>query len=157
MPRKGNGNAISHGVRSYLATGRLPSGAEHIRKMASCFRRALEEAVLERRPEISLHDACVIQTATRHFVVCELWERWLADSLHSLALPDRLAVTKAICVHSERRDEALRALGLNISAKQSIVDALYGPVREKTASSAPEAARQETNGHAPEPLPADAS
>ena len=103
---KGNVNAMTHGVCSYLSLGKLPKGCAYIRRQVSAFRRELEAAVAEQCDgEINIRDAAFVNSAARHEGRCQLLTRYLrGDDCKSLA--DRLAVLREIGHATDMKAEA---------------------------------------------------
>ncbi|MGE0760613.1 MAG: hypothetical protein AB7O38_26615 [Pirellulaceae bacterium] len=140
----GNGNAVRHG----LTAGTLPKGAAYIARSTGQFRTALEGAIVERKGEISLHDAAVIQTAIRWERHALLVQRWLRRELADLSPDQRLAFSRDVARASAERDKCLKILGLDRDARSDIFDALYSetlptatttqrPAEERSASVPP--------------------
>ena len=87
----GSQNAIKHGVRGYLVTGRLPKSANYIRKQLGQLRRQLESAVAESHGEVTLYHAAVIQSTVRHEARATLLNRYLSTE-KELSLSDRMGL-----------------------------------------------------------------
>lgn len=121
---KGNVNAMTHGVCSYLSLGKLPKGCAYIRRQVSAFRRELEAAVAEQCDgEINIRDAAFVNSAARHEGRCQSLTRYLrGDDCKSLA--DRLAVLREIGHATDR-----------MSARSADVTASARPIAPKTANS----------------------
>ena len=120
MPGKaGNTNAITHGVNSYLATGKLPVGCSNIEMKTNKLKANLIAAVQECHGQVAVHHELLVHTAVRNEVAALLIQKWLADAESPgfngrLLTPDqRLAHLKAICSASDARDRAVKALGLD--------------------------------------------
>lgn len=108
-----NQNRLTHGVNYFLATGALPPGASYVQKVIAVFRRAVEYEIAERNGELSLYHHAVIQTACRHEVVAQLWQRWLKAEAKNMSVGERLSVTQAIARASTDRDKCLKELRLD--------------------------------------------
>jgi hypothetical protein len=107
---KDNAFAMRHGMRA----GKLPKGCEYIEVRCNLLRRDVENAVLELKGEINLLDAAAINSILK-------WERhgllaahWLRMEIDSLSASDRLRFSEAMAKASERRDQNIRMLGLDI-------------------------------------------
>jgi len=122
---RGNANRLTHGVRSYLAIGRLPKGASYIRRTLGLLRTAIESAVQEAHGEISIVSAALVQSAIRHEARCALLTRYLRDHDDSLTLSDRLGVLKQIGDATDSRDRCLRGLDLPSKRNANIWETLY--------------------------------
>jgi len=123
-----NRNATKSGLYGYLAIGSLPKGASYIRRLMGEFERGLRAAVLAKSGELTLYAAAVCQTATRHEARAMLLQRWLrkADAAgDKVPLMDRVAIMREIGAASDSRDRCLRALGLERSDSNDVIDALY--------------------------------
>ena len=106
----GNANAMTSG-RYGLVMGRLPKGCSYIRAVCSTLRRELEESVVSSHGEIDLASAATIATACRferHALLCS---RWLRECL-TLDAEKQIAFSREVANASERRDKAIRSLGL---------------------------------------------
>jgi hypothetical protein len=122
---KGNRNRTAHGIYGYLATGSLPKGASYIRRQLGNFERELRRRVLEKRGEVSVLSAALIQTAVRHEGRAQLLNRWLRQADENLKVADKLALLREIGNASDRRDAVLKQLDLEVSADEDIAAALY--------------------------------
>lgn len=135
---KGNVNAMTHGVCSYLSLGKLPKGCAYIRRQLTAFRRELEAAVMDQcNGEIGIRDAAFVNSAARHEGRCQLLTRYLrGDDCKSLA--DRLAVLREIGHATDSRDKCIVALGLRRTAEQSIPNTDTGRVDGQEAARMPQ-------------------
>lgn len=114
---RGNRNAKTrHGVRGYLALGRMPAGASYVRKLVFGLRKHLEATIIDQHGEINVYRAALVQSSCRHEARAQLLTRWLRTD-EGLKLPERLAVLKEIGAASDSRDRCLERLGLNVDAK----------------------------------------
>lgn len=111
----GNKNALTHGWRGYLATGKLPPGSSYLRKQLTAFRKALEAGVVAKAGEVSLTSAAAIQSVVQHEAHRQLLGRWLAAAPADLRLETRVATLDAIARAVDRRDKCLRSLDLDAS------------------------------------------
>lgn len=112
---KGNTNAQKHGLRTKyrdgLTLGRLPAGCSWLRRKVSCFRLALESAVLDTVGELGIVDVAVVQTACRWEVHAELCRRWLCEG--DLTPEQKLAFSKQVAWASSQRDGCLAKLRID--------------------------------------------
>lgn len=130
---KGNKSRLTHGVRSFVETGELPAGTSYIKGKLRQFRAAVEAEVQLANGELSLYQACLIQTACRHETVAQLWQRWLRVEMETLTIDQRLSVTQAIARASKERDAALKELGLNRDERKGAIEALFAPAEPAAA------------------------
>lgn len=108
---QGNTNGLTHGVRSYLAIGRLPKGASYIRRLVGGMQRQLEASVRDKYGELTVLHAAYIQSAVRHEVRAQLLTRWQREG-EGLSLAERITLAKEIGAASDSRDKCLDKLGL---------------------------------------------
>ncbi|MEX1095239.1 MAG: hypothetical protein WED34_04270 [Planctomycetales bacterium] len=112
------GVPATHGLdvnRRYgLQGGKLPKGCQYIENRVNILRRQVEEAVLERKGEITFVDAANVNSILK-------WERhgllanhWLRKEAEKLSPTERLKFSEAIAKASDARDRAIRALGLDV-------------------------------------------
>lgn len=116
-----NMNAVRHG----LSSGKLPQGAAYIARLTHELRRSIEDAVIALKGEVSLIDAATIQTAMRWERHALLAQRWLRHEAKQLDPQTRLAFSRDVARASESRDRALKALGLDRTTTQNVIDSLY--------------------------------
>ena len=109
---RGNSNRTTHGIRGYLARGRMPKGAEYDGVQLRKFEGSLNGAVLENDGEISLYKAALIQTTLRHEGRAHLLNRWLVAE-KALTVAERVKISEAIGNASDSRDKCLKLLGLD--------------------------------------------
>lgn len=107
-PAEGNANAMRHGLKA----GKLPSDAKYIEVRLNIFRRNLEAAVIESKGEVSIPDACHIQSAMRWERHAALAQRWLNKAYDELKPADRLSFSREIARASTERDKSIRELNL---------------------------------------------
>lgn len=122
----GNRNSVRHG----LTCGSLPKGAGYIKRISGQFRTAIERAVVDVHGEVTLYHAAIIQTAMRWERHALLAQRWLRREDAKLTVSERLGFSREVARASAERDKCLAALRLDKDRSQSVVDALYGPVRD---------------------------
>jgi hypothetical protein len=109
-PPIGSTNALKHGVKSFLTTGKLPNS--YVKKQLGKLRRQLESAVVESHGELSLYHSALIQSCARHEARAELLNRYLSNE-KNLSLSDRMNLLAQISAATDSRDKALKALGLD--------------------------------------------
>lgn len=139
----GNVNALKHGVRSYLAIGKLPKGASYIRRNLGQFRRTAEKCVMDVFGEISLHKGALIQSACRHEARAQLLTRWLRD--HDPTLEELRVTLAEIGRATDSRDRCIAALGLAQQRRSELLAFLDVP----TADSPENAPASPTDPHKP--------
>ena len=86
---------------------------------------ALETAVMDRKGEISLFDAGLVQTAMRWERHALLAQRWLKKEAANMTHSDRLAFSREVARASESRDRALKELGLARTSHDRVIADLY--------------------------------
>jgi hypothetical protein len=107
-PPLGSRNAMRHGLRS----SGLPKGCAKIERAINHFRRAVEDAVLDARGEVSLVDASYINSAYRWERHAQLAGRWLLLHGDTMSDGDRLSYSREVARASQQRDVAIAALNL---------------------------------------------
>lgn len=139
----GNANRVTHGLRSRqpfrLVLGKLPKAMARVEIDAQHFRRALEQATLDRHGEIDLPKSGLIATAAawqRHSALCV---RWLREHEAKMTHAERLSYSREIATASANRDKAVAALRLERTA-QDALDALYSSPVAATRDVAPSSA-----------------
>jgi predicted KAP-like P-loop ATPase len=88
---------------------------------------ALERAVLDRRGEVDVFAAAVIQSAMRwerHALLAQKWLRITPD----LDPDQKLAFSREIARASSERDKCLRLLGLDVRASANVLDTFYSGI-----------------------------
>jgi hypothetical protein len=133
-----NRNAVRHG----LYAQHLGKGNNHIRRVASEFRRALESAVLAEYSEIDVVNAGVIQSACRWEVHSLLAAKWLRQN-PDMPVGEKLKFSREIAKGSSERDKCIAMLRLS-AGKTDAWQAIF-------AAGAPQIApiqehSEETNG-----------
>lgn len=148
-----NRNRLTHGCRT-LVHGRLPAGGTYIARIVRKLAVQIEAEVMRARGEINVTDAASINTAIRwerHALLCQ---RWLRIG-EGLTPSDQARFSREICTASERRDAAIRALGIG----RGIADANRWdtPAAPPPLESPPDAAGRESVWDVilPPPCPAD--
>jgi hypothetical protein len=108
-PPRENRNAYRHG----LACGKLGKGQQYIEKRVNALRREIEDAVLASKGEISRPASWAINTAMKWEAYAMRAADYLRKKGDALSPADQLRFAEAIPKASERRDAALRSLGLD--------------------------------------------
>jgi hypothetical protein len=119
-------NNLQHGLRA-VTLGGMPRGASYVGRLVLQLRTSLEQAVTEAKGEVSLTDACGINTACRWERHAMLATRWLRQGFETMTLDQRLNFSREVAKASAARDAAIRELRLSTDP-QTIVQGLYGPV-----------------------------
>jgi hypothetical protein len=133
----GNLNRVRQGLHiSRLSLGNLPPRWANVGRVCAALRRELESAVMALRGEVSLADACTIQRACRWERHALLAQKWLRDN-PDLPPAERLEFSKQIAQAGEKRDRALKSLGLPTAARSSPGDVLDDFYRRAAQSPAP--------------------
>lgn len=107
-PQK-NLNAVRHGLKA----GSLPKGCSYVAKITAEIRQSIERAVVEAKGEISLPDACRIQTFLRWERHALLAQRWLRMQAETMDANTVLTFSRDIAKASAERDKCLAALGID--------------------------------------------
>ena len=116
---RGSINAIRHG----LVAGKLPASLEWVEKKTNAFRRGLERQVLDLKGEISVSDACSINSACkweRHGMLALNWLRELQQT--DAAISERLRFSEAAAKASDARDRNIAALRLDVKPEPLSLD-----------------------------------
>lgn len=129
----GNLNSLRHG----LTCGSIPQGSTYISRSVHEFRRAVEDALIAAKGEVSLYDAALVQTAARHETHALLAARWLRREFESMSLDQRLMFSREVGRASSERDKCLKLLNLDRDARANIFDGLY-QVREADVDNGPD-------------------
>lgn len=109
----GNSNSMTHGVSAFLKVSKFPPGAEYIENRLRTLKRSLQQDVIERDGEISLYAAGVMQSILRHEGRAQLLIRWLRREDEKLGVLDKAKLLADISTATEKRDAAMREIGLN--------------------------------------------
>jgi hypothetical protein len=150
-----NRNNLQHGLRS-LVRGRLPAGGTYIAATVRLLEQQIEAAVVQARRSVSIADAALIHTAgrwERHAMLCQ---RWLRVN-ENLTPEQQLKFSREICMASERRDAAIRALGIGAGADPANPWSVIPPAALPAPHSSRDAAGKGIDWDAvpPPPRPAD--
>lgn len=110
-----NTNHLQHGRRArhsqLLQLGALPKGGRYIVSEVNRLRRWIEASLIAERGEVTLADAATIQTCCRWERHAQLAQRWLRLN-PGLPVDKQLELSRDIARASERRDAAMKSLGL---------------------------------------------
>lgn len=119
----GNQNATRTGSRAHLLNlNGMPPKTRHIGRSVCRLRTLLEDAVKQVRGEITIVDACHIQSACRHEAVAQLTARQLQLSGDGLGLKIKLSYLQTLAKHSSLRDKCVEELRLTGAASNEIAD-----------------------------------
>lgn len=110
---KNNSNALQHGIRRFLATGKLPPGASYVRKVVDALRTELEAEVLSRHGEVGVEKALYISSAVRFETIAQLCLRYMRGA--GLDDAGKLAYMKEVRAATAARDGVIKALGLSVT------------------------------------------
>jgi len=113
----------THGVHRFLRSGTIAAENTYLTRVLREFQKAVEADILERRGELSIYDAAILQSAIRHEGIAQLWIRHVRKEAKSLTTEQRLAIGREIRNATDARDKCLRELGLN--KRDSQLDDLY--------------------------------
>ena len=108
-----NRNHLRHG----LLAGKMPDGCKYVECRLNRFRRALEDAVIVLRGEVSLYDAAAIQTSLRWERHAALAQRWLRLESKKMKPAELLHFSREIARASTERDRAIATLRLDAPPK----------------------------------------
>lgn len=122
---QGNMNAVRNGIKvRTLVVGDLHPRWRALQREALAYRRALEDATVERHGEVSVVHAHAVDTAaaaTLHAAVC----RWLLrKQLDKMSTQDILNCSREVLKAKETRDRAVKNLNLDRDTT-NVLDALY--------------------------------
>ena len=109
---KGNQNARRHFARYGLFMPRSPKGSQYIDRAVSTFRRHLEDCLMAEHGEISIHDSCLIDSASQaaRVALSELQE--LRELFDSMDAGQRSAKRQAALKALDLRDKKVKELGI---------------------------------------------
>ncbi len=135
-PPVGNLNAAKNGSRlrtKRLVVGELPKQLLSVKRETRAYRRAIEDAVVAVRGEVTVTDAHAIDTAsaaTAHAGIC----RWLLrNKIDEMKTSDVLSCSSSIVKAKQARDQAIKSLGLDVSPEPQT---LNGYLHEKANENA---------------------
>ena len=124
---EGNANATKHGIRGFLCGGKLPKGASYIRKQVNRYRRAIEAEIIDLRGEITITEASIVQTVTRHEIVCQLATRWLRHAENGKVTVSKAKTAKTATVNGKpatAETETTKTEGLTFEQRLAALKAI---------------------------------
>jgi len=124
--QKGKLNAVRSGtsiMRTRLVVGELPKQLISVRKEGRAYRVKLEAAVLEKKGDISVCDAHLIDTASAATMAAAIGRWVLRHKLTGMKGTEILACSREIVKAKQARDAAVRALGLDAKPAAPWIDA----------------------------------
>lgn len=113
---KGNKNAMKNATRinhKRLVVGELPPKMVQVKREAQNYRRELEAEVLQVKGNITTTDAHLIDTATAATMQAGICRWLLRNRFKEMSTSDIRGCTADMTKAKERRDAAIKALGLN--------------------------------------------
>jgi hypothetical protein len=113
----GNLNAAKNGSklsRRRLTVGELPKPMVAVKREGRAYRRAIEAAVLDAKGDIGLTDAHLIDTATAAVIQAGICRWLLRNKIEGMSTADVRGCSQDIVKAKERRDAAVKALGLDV-------------------------------------------
>jgi len=120
-------------IRHNFVAGKLPGNCKDIQNRGDRIRRMLESAVLDAKGEIGITDASCINSAIRWERHAQLCNRWLLNNHGAMSHADKLKFSRETADASDKRDKAIRQLGLDKDSEHDLVTALYSPAVEAKA------------------------
>ena len=121
-----NGLKTGTNVRR-LTVGELPSKMIAVKREGRAYRRELEAAVVAVKGSIGITDAHLIDTASAAVIQAGVCRWLLRNKLETMTTADIRGCQADIVKAKERRDSAVRQLGLDV--KTDIWDSLSKPPR----------------------------
>lgn len=118
-----NRNATKHGLRA----NRLPPGTERLAGHLKKLQADLEAAIIEREGEVDIYHAALVQSAIRHERACYLMWRWLRLEGDTMKVDQRVSLLANASVATEKRDKALKLMGLDKRENADIWSDLDSP------------------------------
>jgi hypothetical protein len=118
--KEGNQLQVTHGLRMWNATGKMPKGCSYLQGFLNQFRKELEKAVEAEHGKIGIYHAALIQTATRHEGRALLCQRLLRKKADTMTPEQTLVYAREIGNASDSRDKALKAAGLDKFSKPDV-------------------------------------
>jgi hypothetical protein len=116
-PRPGNLNGLKNGSklsRRRLTVGELPKQLLSVRREGRAYRRALEAEVLAVKGAIGLTDSHLIDTASAATIQAGICRWLLRQKIGTMSTAEIRGCTQDIVRAKERRDAAVKALGLDV-------------------------------------------
>lgn len=147
----GNTNALRFGLRTNrygMVLARLPLDSKGIIHRVGIFRRALEQAVIDKYGEVDVYRASLIQAASGWAIHGALCGAWLNRETN-LKLADRVMLSREQATSAEKRSTCLRQLGLDQRKdEEDWLDELFSApaITPETATAAPGDAEQTPDG-----------
>jgi hypothetical protein len=125
----GNKNALRNGRRlnvKRLTVGELPGSMIAVKREGRAYRRELEAEVIRAKGEINTTDAHLIDTAAAATIQAGICRWLLRHKVETMSTSDIRGCTSDIVKAKERRDAAVKALGLDAApnAPWATVDAI---------------------------------
>lgn len=114
-PRPGSLNALKNGSKlsmKRLTVGELPKQLLSVRREGRAYRRTLEAEVLKVKGEITLTDGHLIDTASAATIQAGICRWLLREKIGEMNPAEIRGCTQDIVKAKERRDAAVRGLGL---------------------------------------------
>jgi hypothetical protein len=133
-PPNGNGNAVTHGVYHYLATGELPSDCQDIAAAGLQLRQDLLRATNDRHNGVSVTRAEIIDSVVTHDVIRRLLVRFLTARRGELDIDRELVILRDIGKAIDRRGSRLKELDLDSRNTADIWAVLDSPKTTPTDS-----------------------
>lgn len=115
-PPPGNLNALKNGSkigRKRLVIGDLPKELISVRREGRAYRRALEAEVMAIKGEINTADAHLIDTATAATIQAGICRWLMRNKIGTMSVADIRGCSQDQVKAKERRDAAVKALGLD--------------------------------------------
>lgn len=119
----GNQNGIKHG----LTAGTLPPGCGYVKRISKRFRDDLAQAVQDVKDEITITDACTIDTAARWHRHGLLAQRWLRNESETMTPDQKLSFSREIARAGTERDRCIKSLGLDLCKVDALTVAYRDP------------------------------
>lgn len=113
---KGNLNALKNATntnRKRLVVGELPKALLSVKREAQAYRREVEAIVLRAKGEIDITDAHYIDTASAATIQAGICRWLLRNRMAKMSPSDIRGCTSDMVKAKERRDAAIKAIGLN--------------------------------------------
>lgn len=126
---KGNLNASRNGTRLVrLIAGTLPKKLHRVTRFVRRYRRDLEAAVSEAHGEVGILHAHTIDRAVQHQQHMGVCRHLLRERFAEMSIADIRECSRAIADAADKRDKAVRELGLERQDDaQQLIEALYAP------------------------------
>ena len=125
-----------------MTVGNLPKQLLAVRREGRAYRRDLEAGVLTAKGDISLTDAHLIDTAAAATIQAGICRWLLRKKLSTMTTADVRGCTQDIVKAKERRDNAVKALGLDVSPEPIDLQAYIAALPNAKAHVQPEEAKE---------------